>query len=156
MKKNEKRILLGALGLLVLIQFVPIGRHNPPVTEDVDAPAEVKSILRSSCYDCHSNETRWPAYAYVAPVSWVIAFDVHEARDQLNFSQWDRYSENAREYVKHHAVNIVTAGEMPPRRYLILHSDAEVTPSELSILEEWASPKTEAEPLPEPDEGTGA
>jgi hypothetical protein len=139
-KKSEKRILWGLLGLAVLVQFIPIPRNNPPVTEDVSAPAEVKAILRSSCFDCHSNETRWPFYGYVAPVSWLLAYDVHEARSHLNFSEWDRYSENARTYLKNHVVNMIETGKMPPPQYRIMHRGAAVTPSELAVLKEWANP----------------
>ena len=60
----------------IVIQFVPVNRTNPPVEGDLRAPTEVLSVLRRACYDCHSNETVWPWYSRVAPLSWVIAHDV--------------------------------------------------------------------------------
>src|SRR5438874_1058331 len=81
-----------ALGtVLVAIQLVPVERTNPSATKPIEAPAEVTAVLRRSCYDCHSNETRWPWYAYVAPVSWLVADDVKDGRAKLNFSSWGDY-----------------------------------------------------------------
>ena len=80
MKKLQKYAVLALAAVFVAIQLVPVHRDNPPVASDLDAPADVKSILRRACYDCHSNETRWPWYAYVAPVSWLVAHDVEEGR----------------------------------------------------------------------------
>ena len=80
-------IALGAL--LVGIQAVPISRTNPPVEADVDAPAPVKALLRRACYDCHSHETVWGPHTYVAPISWLVAHDVKEGREELNFSRWE-------------------------------------------------------------------
>ncbi len=78
--------------LLVVAQFVPIETSNPPVTADIGTPADVKGILERSCYDCHSNVTTWPWYSRVAPFSWLVAYDVAEAREHLNFSEWDQLS----------------------------------------------------------------
>jgi hypothetical protein len=74
---------------LGLAQLVPLDRSNPPVSAEVPATPEVRAILKRSCYDCHSNETRWPWYAYAAPMSWLLVYDVHEAREHMNFSTWD-------------------------------------------------------------------
>src|SRR5688572_19601769 len=82
--------LLGILLLLVAIQFVPVDRVNPPVEAEVPALANVRAILRRACYDCHSNETVWPWYSQVAPVSWLVVRDVREGREELNFSTWNR------------------------------------------------------------------
>jgi len=72
------------------VQLVPVDRTNPPVESAVAAPAEVRSILRRSCFNCHSYETEWPWYGYVAPLSWLVAHHVHEAREEMNFSTWNR------------------------------------------------------------------
>lgn len=87
-----KRSALGMCVAFILIQFIPVNRINPPVEADVSAPPDVGSVLRRACYDCHSSETRWPWYSHVAPVSWVIAHDVHEGRATLNYSTWNRLS----------------------------------------------------------------
>ena len=95
----KKRVVLSAgsgLAVLgVLIQFVPTDRANPPVTREIRWDSEETALLaRGACYDCHSNETRWPLYSRVAPVSWLIARDVNRGREHLNFSVWDRPSEH--------------------------------------------------------------
>ena len=84
-------IFLAFLVLFLAIQFVPVERTNPPVISDFRGPEEVKKILVRSCYDCHSNETKWPWYAKLAPGSWILAHDVSEGRFALNFSEWDDY-----------------------------------------------------------------
>ena len=74
----------------------PVDRENPPVTGDIGAPSEVDAILRTSCYDCHSNETVWPWYSYLAPASWLVAEDVEHGREHLNFSEWTSYESGKR------------------------------------------------------------
>ena len=68
-----RRVGLVLAALLVLAQLVPVARTNPPATTELTAPLEVDGLLQRACYDCHSNETRWPWYAYVAPASWLVA-----------------------------------------------------------------------------------
>ena len=84
-RAQVKRILrIGGLALIVCLvaaQFVPVDRTNPPVGQEIVAPAEVMTVLERACYDCHSNETVWPAYSRVAPVSWLVARDVQEGRE---------------------------------------------------------------------------
>src|SRR5262245_22121144 len=78
-------------GLSLPMPLVPYGwwHANPPVVQDAPWPdAESARIARESCYSCHSNETDWPVYSYVAPMSWLVRFDVQRGRDRLNFSEW--------------------------------------------------------------------
>ncbi len=82
----KTKISLTVVFVLALAQLVPLDRTNPPVDGEAPASGEVREVLRRSCYDCHSHETRWPWYAHVAPVSWWVVHDVHEAREHLNFS----------------------------------------------------------------------
>ena len=87
------KIVLLFIGVLCIgIQFVPVQRTNPPITGEIKAPAEVMHILRKACYDCHSNETVWPWYSYIAPISWTVESDVKAGRSDLNFSEWSDYS----------------------------------------------------------------
>ena len=123
---------LGGLVLGAGIQLVPYGwRHpNPPVTQDAPWPdADSERIARASCYDCHSNETDWPGYAYVAPMSWLVRSDVESGRDELNFSEWDRDDGDADK-----AIEEVLDGWMPPDRYTMLHRDARLTDAEAGRL----------------------
>jgi len=82
-------VVLAILGFIA-IQFIPVDRTNPPVTREIawNSP-ETRALAQRACFDCHSNETVWPAYAYVAPISLMLAEHVAYGRDQLNFSEWD-------------------------------------------------------------------
>lgn len=123
----------------IAIQFVPVARSNPPVTMDVAAPSAVKAVLRRSCYDCHSNETGWPWYSYVAPVSWLVAEDVRDGRKHMNFSTWDLYSTDERSELAEDAYAEASEGEMPLSNYLALHRDARLTEEDLELLRQWAN-----------------
>jgi hypothetical protein len=127
-----RRAGLGLLGVLVLIQFVPYGwsHSNPPVTQDAPWPdAESAGIARESCYACHSNETDWPAYSYVAPMSWLVRYDVEAGRDELNFSTWDRDDGEADD-----AAETVREGSMPLDRYTAIHRGARLSDAEADRL----------------------
>jgi hypothetical protein len=105
-----------------VIQFLPIGagKHNPDVVQEVQWDSDrTKDLVRRACYDCHSNETHWPWYSYVAPISWLVEHDVHEGREHLNFSEWNRKQKHADE-----AAHEVEEGEMPLQIYTLLHPGA--------------------------------
>jgi hypothetical protein len=131
------KIALAVVAALLLIQLVPVDRENPPVTSEVAAPEPVRAVLRRSCYDCHSHETRWPWYARVAPVSWLVAHDVHEGREHLNFSTWDRYDAKKRRELREEAWEEVDEGEMPLWFYLPLHPDARLSDADRAALRAW-------------------
>lgn len=123
--------------ILVAIQFIPVDRTNPPVTQEIDVPENVLSIFKKSCYDCHSNETEYPWYAYVAPVSFLVAKDVNNGRRNINFSEWDKYSDKERTKIFEEIIEEIEDGEMPPGKYLLFHPDAEVSTSQLNILKKF-------------------
>lgn len=135
-KKKKRRfikpILLGLLALAAVIQLVPYGRDhtNPPVTGEPawDSPA-TRELAKRTCFDCHSNETEWPWYSNVAPVSWLVQRDVNEGREKLNFSEWDRPQKHADEAAKE-----VREGEMPMWIYLPTHPEARLTDAEKQQL----------------------
>jgi heme-binding protein len=133
-----------AIGFLLLgIQFVPIDRSNPRVEPShtiyatLTMPAEVKAIFERSCKNCHSNETDWPWYSYIAPVSWVVGHDVHQARKTMNFSEWGRYSAERKEDKLEEICEQVTRGEMPDRKYAIFHRSAGITSQEREEICQW-------------------
>lgn len=131
-RKWWSRIGLGLLGALVVIQLVPYGREhtNPPVTGEPtwDAP-ETRALARQACFDCHSNETQWPAYAAIAPISWLVQHDVDEGRAVLNFSEWSRPQPEAKD-----AAEEVREGEMPPVAYTLIHAHARLSSSDRDRL----------------------
>lgn len=131
-RKWWRRIAYGALGVLVALQLVPYGRNhtNPPVTGEPpwDAP-ETRMLARQACFDCHSNETEWPAYSRIAPVSWLIQHDVSEGRAVLNFSEWQRPQDEAAE-----APDEVLEREMPPAIYGLMHAHARLSDADRARL----------------------
>jgi hypothetical protein len=126
------------LVLLLVIQFVPVTRENPPVEADLQAPESVKRILERACYDCHSNETRWPWYARLAPVSWVVAWDVSEAREEFNFSNWGSLNGEKRAEIREEIWEEVEEGEMPLWYYLPAHPEARLSEADRALLREWS------------------
>ncbi len=131
------RFLTWAIGIAVLIQFVPYGHShtNPPVTKEPvwDSPS-TRELFHRACFDCHSNETRWPWYAYVAPVSWLLARDVNGGRRHLNLSTWDQPQRHAKDIA--HEVN---SGDMPPWFYLPMHPNAKLSDAEKQALIDGAA-----------------
>lgn len=126
------RILAGIAALLVLIQFVPYGcdQTNPPVTGEPEwVSPQVRELTERSCFDCHSNETKWPWYAKVAPMRWLVYHDTVEGREHLNFSEFDKPQEDADE-----AAEMVEEEEMPLPIYLPLHPEANLTAAERKTL----------------------
>jgi mono/diheme cytochrome c family protein len=125
---------LAAAGLVVFtfLQVVPYGHEhtNPPVVQEPqwDA-AETRALARRACFDCHSNETQWPAYADIAPVSWLVQRDVTGGRAALNFSEWHRPQREA-----HEAAGAVLDGEMPMRVYALMHAHARLSEAERQAL----------------------
>lgn len=124
---------LGALvGLFGVIQLVPYGRthSNPPtVQEPAWDSLRTRELAVRACFDCHSNETHWPWYANVAPMSWVVQFDVEAARSQLNFSEWNKTYPLAQ-----YAGDRVRSRSMPIAKYRMAHPEAQLSDEELQAL----------------------
>lgn len=143
MKKGIKYFLWAVLVILVAIQFVPVDRENPVSDKNNDflvvsqAPEDVQRLMRSACYDCHSNETVWPKYAYVAPISFVIAEHVEEGREHLNFSDWATYDSEDHPSILKHMKKAISKGFMPMEGYIKLHADAEMTDERKALLNSW-------------------
>jgi hypothetical protein len=125
-------LIIGAVVLFLLIQLVPYGRDhtNPPVLAEPawDSP-ETRTLAQRACFDCHSNETVWPWYSNIAPVSWLVQRDTDEGREKLNFSEWGMGEQETEEMYE-----TVAEGEMPPSNYLITHPEARLTAAEKQTL----------------------
>ena len=145
--KTKKRLLIlliaGVVGFGVL-QIFPakvLGVHtedigtNPPARYKLDAPPEVETILRRSCYDCHSNETKWPLYARIAPGSWLMARDVHNGRNHLNFSDWADVDDDEKKTDLENCWEQVESGEMPKWFYVYpFHMSAKLSAADKALL----------------------
>jgi hypothetical protein len=137
-KKRLKRVGIAVAVLVGGIQCWPVDRSNPPATAPFDGPTEVAAILRRACYDCHSNEVRWPWYSYVAPISWRVANHVHEGRAELNFSEWTAYPAGRRHKKRQQVWDEVQAGNMPLWDYLWMHGDARLSDADKAVLANWS------------------
>jgi hypothetical protein len=125
--------VLAAFALFLIIQVVPMGVNhvNPPVLSEPswDSP-ETVALHRRACADCHSNETVWPWYSNVAPMSWLLQKDVDEARSGLNFSEWEGQKRIDARLVR----DMIETGAMPPSRYVMLHPEARLSQAEKEQL----------------------
>ncbi len=138
--KKLTTILAALLILFCLIQIIPVNRVNPEfdVKYDFEAPMEVKEIVVNSCYDCHSNQTDWPWYSYVAPASWLVVYHVEEGREELNFSEWLKQPAEKRQEIKKEVIEEIEEGKMPLSGYVKMHPTTEITDEKLQILKSWA------------------
>lgn len=135
--RRIRRAVLIVLALgMVAIQFKPVDRTNPSVIETFTGPADLMPVLKRACWDCHSNETHWPWYSYVAPMSWFVESHVKEGREKLNFSDWSDDQADV-EDVKRDVWKSVRKGEMPLPSYLWIHRDAALSDADKKIIEEW-------------------
>jgi hypothetical protein len=137
MNQTIKRALLVVVGILVVgfvaIQLVPVDRTNPPVLSEPnwDSP-QTRQLAERACFDCHSNETTWPWYSYVAPVSWMVARDVQVGRQVVNFSDWAHVRGEGRSAGE--MSEVIRGGWMPPANYLSTHPEARLTDAEKDAL----------------------
>ena len=136
--KRKPMLILGVIvGVLLVLQLVPVDRTNPPVTADLEAPAQAKEILKRGCYDCHSNETEWRWYSYVAPLSWMVAGEVAEGRGRLNFSLWQQLEPAGQLHVAEGVWRSIDRGYMPPRNYLVTHPEARLSEADRDAIRLW-------------------
>jgi hypothetical protein len=130
-------------GALVLAQLVPVERTNPPADAEIVAEPEVQALLRRACYDCHSHATVWPWYAWVAPVSWLVAHDVDHARRELDFSRFESYDAAKQRKKLGELAEEVDEREMPLWYYLLVHPEARLSDAERERLVSWAEAERE-------------
>ena len=139
---------LAALAIVfLLLQLVQPARTNPPVKNDflkaTQAPPEIAGWFRAACYDCHSDETRWPWYSYIAPVSWQIVRDVNHGRRHVNLSEWPTNAELARKKIENMSDEI-DDGDMPLKKYTLIHKDARLTDKQRNELTQWLDAEAKA------------
>lgn len=138
-----KKIGIFLVVVLVVLQFFRVDKANPEVVIQNDfikytnADEKTAQLLYSACYDCHSNTTKYPWYANIAPVSWWLKDHVDEAREHLNFSYWTLYSEKKKLHKLHECYEELEEEEMPLESYTWMHSKAKLTKEEREHLEGW-------------------
>src|SRR5689334_14302725 len=127
-----RKLILVLIGLFLVMQIVPYGRShtNPAVVQEPRwESAETRGMVQRACFDCHSNETKWPRYSWIAPSSWLVQNDVDGGRRHLNFSEWNREQRHAKD-----AAEEVRSGDMPPVYYGWMHAPARLTNEERERL----------------------
>ena len=127
-----KKIIIGVVAFFLGLQLAPYGRDHTNPEKDIepawDSP-DTRELVVGACFDCHSNQTKWPWYSNIAQVSWLVQNHVDEGRRELNFSEWNRGNSESDD-----AAEAVREGEMPPRSYLLLHPEARLTTAEREQL----------------------
>lgn len=145
---TARRLIVGFIVLIALVQFIPVQHSNPKAADPVVfADPNAEAIAKRSCYDCHSNQTTWPWYSYVAPFSWYTINHVEEGRSRLNFSdvaatlaqpQRGEGGESGEQPttadLAEHAAKTINNGEMPPSYYTLIHKDAILSAADKATL----------------------
>ena len=138
-----KKILLILLTAFILIQFFPIDKTNPVSNAGMDflkikdTPESIAKIIRNSCYDCHSNETRYPFYSHIQPAAWLMKSQIDEGRIALNFSTFSTYDTKRQLKKLGEAADYTEQGDMPLESYLLGHPDAKLTDEQRKILADY-------------------
>ncbi len=145
-----KKIWIILIAIVVVLQLIPSGRPDV-VKENKDdllvnnaVPDSVAYFLRTTCYDCHSNETYYPWYSYVAPVSWLVARDTKLGREELNFSNWETNDKMKKAKLLDDIVEEVSDGGMPMAIYPLMHPEAKLKKADRQLLVDWAESFAEA------------
>lgn len=126
--------------VFALIQFFPVDRVNKPVDSAVNfadarkTPENIRMLLKNACYDCHSNETVYPKYAFIAPISWSVKSHVNEGREHLNFSTWGTYNKDLKENMLTKSIQTIQNKTMPMPGYIVYHKEANLSEAERALL----------------------
>lgn len=146
--KVLKWLGVGLVALVVVLQFVRPARTNPrldyahSLESHLEVPTDVDKILSRSCNDCHSNNTRWPWYSHVAPVSWFVIDHVNHGRSHLNFSDWGNFSKRDAELMLTAICKEVKSGSMPLTSYTRIHREARLSLEDVRIICDWTTAQT--------------
>jgi hypothetical protein len=139
LRKDAKIGFLVLMAAFAVCQVIRPEKSNPPARLDAGLDPTIKPLLKRVCYNCHSNETVWPWYSYVAPVSWLVSSDVREGRQHVNFSEWGNYSTQVQGHKKYQIGQEVAQKAMPPWYYSTMHSEARLSTEEREEIKTWTS-----------------
>ncbi|MDD2449698.1 MAG: heme-binding domain-containing protein [Sulfurimonas sp.] len=134
-----KKTIFTFVALLLLLQFIPVEKTNPPIDSKLTLNAETKvmEVLKKSCYDCHSNETKWPLYASIAPFSFFVASHVNDGRKALNFSNYNNIDSKTKEKRLKRAITTIKNERMALPSYRFAHESANLSKEENELLIAW-------------------
>lgn len=138
-----KKVVFWIAAAFVAIQLIPVDRENKPVdakdnfVDIYKTPQNIRVILKNACYDCHSNETKYPKYAYVAPISWTLKDHINEGREHLNFSEWGNYNKELKQNAIEKSILTVGNLQMPLSSYINYHPEANLTTKQRTNLKNY-------------------
>lgn len=139
----KKKIIIFLIVVLAGIQFIRIDKTNPKTEPknnffSLSSPSEeISKTIKTSCFDCHSNETIYPWYSNIAPVSWLLKNHINEGREHLNFSEWGKYSISKKSSLKEDMTEEINSDDMPLSMYTLLHSEAKLSTEQKNTLVNW-------------------
>lgn len=143
--RHIKKVLLILLVVLVGIQFIPTKRNQnqqvleSDISKTFTLPAEIQTIFKNSCYDCHSNNTNYPWYNKIQPVSWLLENHIKKGKKELNFSEFGSYSKRKQKNKLKSIKSQVIDDEMPMFTYTLIHTNAKLTKSDKKLIKNWAN-----------------
>lgn len=156
-----RNALIALLVILILIQFLrpeknqSTGLSPNDITTKYAVPANVHTVLKRSCFDCHSNNTTYPWYNNIQPVAWWLNHHIHEGKDELNFSEFATYPPKKARHKLEEIGEAVTDGWMPLGSYLWIHHDARLKPEEAKLIANWAGSLQKQIQIPAGEEKEG-
>jgi hypothetical protein len=151
MNSWAQRVVLVVVAVGCGMQLIPVHRDNPPTDRSKSlyathpTPTEIQALFERSCRDCHSNETIWPWYSHLAPVSWLVANDVHDGRKHFNLSEWGNYPEEKKLRKLGEICEEVKNEDMPDDKYALIHRSARLDKQQRAMLCDWV--ETTRKPL---------
>jgi len=140
-----KKILIALLGVLIIIQFIkPTKNQSDAVTPNdifanFQAADTTKQLIRTACYDCHSNNTVYPWYAEIQPVAWWLSDHVNEGKSELNFSEFASYKPKKADHKLEEVIEMIQEGEMPLKSYTLIHGNAKLSEAQKTGIINWAN-----------------
>ena len=135
-----KKIGIGLVIILVLMQFKQIHKTNPEYVESEDfititqPSKEVATLIKAACYDCHSHQVKFPWYSNIAPISWMVEHHIEEGREHLNFSKWASYDAKKADHKLEECIEEIEEGKMPMKSYVVMHSEAKFSKEQQKLL----------------------
>ena len=142
--KRIKKILLVAGVVFIAIQFLQPAKNSnnqvwaTDISKTIPVPDSIKAILKNACYDCHSNNTRYPWYAYIQPAGWLLSTHIAEAKDKLDFNEFGNLSARRQISKLDGIANSIKDDIMPLSSYKLMHRSAQLTADEKELLIKWA------------------
>jgi hypothetical protein len=139
-----KKILIALLGVFIIIQFIkPVKNQSNAVTPDdifanFQSENSTKQLIRTACYDCHSNNTVYPWYAEIQPLAWWLADHVKEGKSELNFSEFASYKPKKADHKLEEVIEMIQEGEMPLKSYTLIHGNAKLSDGQKKAIITWA------------------